>query len=135
MKSKRSNAAKTGEGGYAAKSVVISSFCGALLCAAALSLFALLLSSKDLPMGLFGPIAVFSLVLGCFTAGFVAARMMNCRGMLWGGVCGTVLFLSLVACQGFCAQPGLGIAILPKFVMMLTSGMIGGIFGVNFARR
>ena len=89
MKGKRTAAAKTGEGGYAAKCVALSSFCGVLLCATVLMLFALLLSTKDLPMGLLGPIAVFSLVLGCCISGFVAARMMNCRGMLWGGVCGT----------------------------------------------
>ncbi|MBP1558789.1 MAG: TIGR04086 family membrane protein [Oscillospiraceae bacterium] len=135
MKTKKQMASKTGEGGFAAKSVALSSLFGAVLCAGMLCLFALLISCKDLPLGIMGPMAVLSLILGCLFAGFLCSRMMNCRGMMWGGVCGTVLFLFVVAAQGFCADAGFGIAVLPKFVMMLTSGMIGGVFGVNLRGR
>ena len=135
MNRKRQTTAKTGESGYAVKSVAVSSLLGAALCAGAMCLLALLLSTKDLPLGVFGPMAVFSLILGCFFAGFLCSRMMNCRGMMWGGVCGAALFLCLVAAQGFCPDAGFGVAVLPKFVMMLTSGMIGGVFGVNFKGR
>jgi len=135
MKTKRKPSAKTGESGFAAKSVAIASFLGAVLCAGVLSLFALLLSHKDLPLGVVGPMAVFSLLFGCFFAGVFCSRRMNCRGMMWGGICGGVLFLLLAVAQGFCPDASFGIAVLPKFVMMVTSAMIGGVFGVNYGRR
>ena len=106
MKTKKQMSSKTGEGGFAAKSVAVSSLFGSALCAGVLCLFALLLSCKDLPLGIVGPMAVFSLIFGCFFAGFLCSRMMNCRGMMWGGICGTVLFFCLVAAQGFCSGSG-----------------------------
>jgi len=43
--------------------------------------------------------------------------------------------LCLLLAQGISAGGSVGLAALPKFVMMLTSGMLGGVFGVNAAGR
>lgn len=131
MKKQRGKGQKNDGRSFLFKSILWSVLFGAGVCALLMCGFAVALSLYDLPLGIVQPLAVFSLVAGCMAAGYLCARKNGQRGMVYGGVCGGVLFLCLALAQGLCRGPLFAGAMLPKAAMMLTSGMIGGIFGVN----
>ncbi len=134
MKKLKNNPSASQEHRWQIKNIALAVLWGAVACGLLLCGFALLLAVQDLPLGIVQPFTVFSLICGCFVAGYIASRRSGQRGMLTGGLCGGTMFLCLLAAQGFCAGPLAGAATLAKLAMMLTSGMIGGIFGVNRRR-
>ena len=135
MKKNRVKGIQKGEGNYRIKCTAIACLGGSAAIFVLLMLFSVILSSYDLPLGVLQPMAVLAILTGCFLAGFICARLMNQHGMVWGGICGGILFICLVLAQAMGQSACFGISMLPKCVMVLTAGMLGGVFGVNFARR
>ena len=134
MKKKRVNGTQTSERSFELKSVVVSVLCGVIVMALFLFAFALFYANYDLPLGLLQPLAIITLLMGCLVSGFICSRLINHRGMRWGGICGVLLFLCLLSYFLITQGQPLGNMVFSKCAMMTTSGMIGGIFGVNFGR-
>ena len=101
-----------------------------LLCA-----FALILSVKDLPHGAITPMAIAAVVVGCFVAGYCAGRTIRAGGLVYGLLCGTVIFLFAFFCELMLIGGGFSILLLYKYIIYISSGMIGGVLGVNKRRK
>ncbi len=72
---------------------------------------------------------------GAFLGGWLAARLIGERGLLWGLVCGAVsgaaVLLIALALRGEAPLP----AALTRLGALLLAGAVGGILGVGGRRR
>jgi len=134
MKTQKVRKSQSFEKRYELKSMAISLLGGCLISVLFMFAFALVYVYQDLPLELFHPLGVFILVVGCLAAGFICARLVNQHGMMWGGTCGSILFLCLLAVNLLFICYPLGSLVFTKAIMMITAGMLGGILGVNFGR-
>ncbi len=116
------------------KPILLACLFGVVAMGVLLSLFALAYSLYDLPLLLMGWVATAALVLGCFTGGFACAHMLRQKGMMWGGVCGCILFGLLLLICGMLPEAYVGIAAFFRLCIMAVAGMIGGVVGVNLGR-
>ena len=116
---------------------VVALACGAgvALVAAVLFAAALVISSVDFPQSGIAPVAILASVIGCFGAGFLCARMTQSAGLLYGLLCGSIIFLLCLVCEVAFLGGGLGVLALYKYAICAISGMIGGVLGVNKRRK
>ncbi len=107
---------------------------GVLCCTLLLLLCALLVRSVDIPIGAVTPLAVTSAAAGAFAAGWTAARIAGCRGLVWGALCGGLLTL-IILVAGLVRAGGIdpGFAAVKAAVMTLAGGL-GGVLGVGKTR-
>ena len=88
-----------------------------------------------IPQAAVTPMAVAAAAIGAFVGGFVAARIAKTRGILFGALCGLILYL-LVMASGFAVLRDIrGTYAVVKLALMVVSAAVGGILGVNFRRR
>lgn len=108
---------------------------GAVGCLVLLLVFAAILAAQDIPQAAVTPMAVAAAAIGAFVGGFVAARIAKTRGILFGALCGLILYL-LVMASGFAVLRDIrGTYAVVKLALMVVSAAVGGILGVNFRRR
>ena len=100
-----------------------------------LSLFAALMTVRDLPHSAVVPMSILGVAAGTILAGYCCARILRERGLLWGLGCGTVIFLLAFFCELMLLGQPVGILALYKYIIYAASGMIGGVLGVNKKRR
>ena len=121
----------------AVRAVVIGTFAGAVLCAALLALCTLaFVSSENVPHGFLQPFVIFISVLSSFFGGYVTARLLKQRGLIFGMVSGTLLFLlfflaGLVLSQSHSVTSEAA----ARFAVMLISGGVGGLLAVSRRSR
>lgn len=117
--------------GRGVKPVIISTVSGVAVCIAMLLLFSLILSTQNIPQAAVSPMATAAVSLGALAAGYVCAKMLREKGLMWGLICGVILsFVVLLASFGLSGS-GLGIPALFKVVFILLCSMLGGVMGVN----
>ncbi len=115
--------------------VIIGTIIGALVCLVILFLFAALMAAQDIPKMAVTPMAVVAAALGAFVAGFSSARVAGVRGLLYGVLCGIVLYvLILLAGFGLLQDVRGWFALIKLLICMICAG-IGGVIGVNFRKR
>ena len=107
---------------------------GVVCCTLWLLLAAMLINTVDIPQTAVAPLAVFAAGLGAFAAGLVTALVTGCRGLMWGAVCGALLYLVLLV-AGLARTGGVdgGYALL-KLVVLTLCGGVGGLLAVNRKR-
>lgn len=115
--------------------VAVSVGIGAIVCIAFLVLFAVIISSRDIPQSAIDPMAIFAVSVGSFVAGLCCARVVRNNGLMCGLVCGVILSVIVMLCGLAVPDNGLGLGALIKVMIMLFSGMLGGVLGVNTKRR
>ena len=98
-------------------------------------LLAAALSIGNVPAMLFSPLTVIILALGGFTGGFASSRISGEKGIFCGAASGTVYFLLVWISGAFFEYSGFGTAALIKAIMIIISGSLGGIIGVNYIKR
>lgn len=117
------------------RTVGLSSLLGVGITAVLLLLFALAMSSVDLPHGAVFPLAAAAGVAGCAGAGFISGYVVRKGGLLLGLACGGLIFLLTLFCElTFCGGE-VGTQALYKLTICCFSGMTGGVFGVNCKRK
>ena len=94
-------------------------------------LSALFLSLCMLPVGAIPVLTSISLALGGLAAGIVTAYFIGEKGLVFGALCGILLFLLffVISLLGLRTAPTL--ATLIKGIIGVVAGGIGGIIGVN----
>lgn len=117
------------------KVVAFSCLMGIIITAAMLFIAALIISSVDFPQSGIAPLAIGASVAGCFAAGFLCGRITKGGGLLYGLVCGLVIFFLCLLCEVSFMGGEMGILALYKLVVCVTSAMIGGVLGVNKRRK
>ena len=107
---------------------------GMVCCTLLLLLAAAVMNTVDVPQGAVVPLAVCAAGCGAFAAGLAAALVAGRRGLLWGAVCGALLFLCLVL-AGIVRFGGVdgGFAAI-KAAVLTFCGAVGGLIGVNRKR-
>lgn len=121
----------------AVRAVVVGALSGAVLCAVLLALCTLaFVSSENVPHGFLQPFVICISVLSSFFAGYVTARLLKQRGLIFGMVSGLLLFLlfflsGLVLSQNACVASEVTIRLLT----MVISGGLGGLLAVSRKSR
>lgn len=94
-----------------------------------------LASIKRMPWELLPLLATAGAGAGAFLGGWLAARLIGERGLVWGLVCGAVsgaaVLLIVLALRGEASLP----AALTRLGALLLAGAAGGILGVGGRRR
>ena len=96
-----------------------------------LFIFAVIMHFADMDLLWAGPFATVALGTGCLIGSNFSSRKLKSRGLLTGLTVAGVQFalLSIIA-LGF-SYDGVGMLTLIHAAVMLLSGAIGGVFGVN----
>ena len=85
----------------------------------------------DLDDGFATPFASISAAAGCLISSFFASRRFGSGGLLNGVICGGVTFVITLLISLWLDKGGLTVNTLFNLIIMLLSGLIGGIWGVN----
>lgn len=115
--------------------VAISVLIGAVCCALVLLLMSVIVSSQNIPQFAIDPMAIFSICVGGFAAGFCCARIMREGGLAYGALCGVVLTIIVMLAGLAIKDNSFGIPALLKIAFIMLSSMLGGVLGVNTKRR
>ncbi len=106
---------------------------GMVCCTLLLLLVALLLSTVDIPHSAVTPLAITVAGISAFLAGLTTALATRRHGLLWGAVCGALLYLILLVAGLIRSGDVNGAYALVKFGVFTLCGAIGGL--VVAARR
>lgn len=103
---------------------------GAAVCAAITLLCSLLMSIIQLPIEWGSGLGLFSLSLGCLTAGYVLGRKKKKEGIKQGFLCGTALLLISLLLGIFFGEISFW-GFIGKALICILAGITGGVAGVN----
>ena len=121
------------------KKFLISVFLGAgigmLSSAILIFMFAAALSVGDVPAMLFSPITVIILAFGGFAGGFASSRISGEKGIICGAFSGIIYFSVIWLFGTLFENLGSGTVAFIKATMIIISGALGGIIGVNYIKR
>ena len=115
--------------------LMISGVVGAMFVFMILLLFAsALVSMGSMDTGTFIPVNMVSLSIGSFVGGWLCARFMKEKGLIWGMLCALAVFVftaSVLFIMG--VEPT--VQVLLRLLLMLPAGAIGGVLGVNKKKK
>lgn len=134
MKSARTRQ-QQGTGMFYLRGILLSVGLGVLLCFVLMLLFSIVMSFNNVPQSLYFPMTILASCVGGFAAGYSAARCFMERGLLWGLLCGGILFVLLVISDAVVSHEGLGLISFVKLAMILIVSAIGGLIGVNRKKK
>ena len=100
-----------------------------------LLLFSALVSVKDIPQSMIDPMAIFSLCVGAFVAGFRCSRVVRSRGLVYGAFSGVMFSVVVIFAGMISGAGGIGMPTVFRCVFILLCAMIGGVLGVNVRKR
>jgi putative membrane protein (TIGR04086 family) len=75
------------------------------------------------------------IIFGGFCGGFSGARISGEKGIVCGMLSGVIIFAAVWIIGGILSVGGFGISAITKALMIILSGSIGGIIGVNYIKR
>lgn len=114
------------------KGVLFGVLTGGMIIAALLCLCAVIfVYSNSLPDQYVEYIMLVIDFLGGLFGGYISSRIIKARGIIWGGVCGLMLFFIILIAGMSTSDSTLTVSTLFKLLSLLISGIIGGIKGVN----
>lgn len=118
------------------RAIVIGTLAGAVICLVLLMIGALgFVSSKHIPQSVVSPVTIAVSAIGAIFAGYVTARILRVRGMLYGVLSGLLLYLLLFIAGVAAAGEALTVVAFIKLLVMALSGAVGGILAVNKKSR
>jgi putative membrane protein (TIGR04086 family) len=116
-------------------SIAVGTGIGMLSSAILIFLMAAILTVGNIPAVIISPATVFFLASGGLFGGFSSAKISGEKGIFCGAASGTVYFLLVWISGAFFEYSGFGTAALIKAIMIIISGSLGGIIGVNYIKR
>ena len=116
-----------------ARPIVIGACVGAISCL--LVLLAAVMAAQNIPKAAVTPMAIVAAAFGSFIGGIVSARISGEKGLLYGAGAGLLLYVVVIIAGFAVLQDVWGTTILVKLAVMVASGAVGGIIGVNMKRR
>lgn len=106
-----------------------------LICLITLIVFSAIMHFRSIPLILINPFAIAASVLGAFSGGFMTTRITKSNGLVLGAITGFLLFVIVVLLGLTLFKDNVGTLTLVKMAIMVLSGSIGGIAGVNVSSR
>ncbi|MEG1942297.1 MAG: TIGR04086 family membrane protein [Angelakisella sp.] len=129
----------TGAGGKSIlenyKVIVFACLIGIITTATILILSAIVISRVDFPQSGIAPLAIGASVTGAFVAGFVCGKITKNSGLLYGFICGLLIFFASLLCEVSFMGGEMGILALYKMIVAVTASMIGSVLGVNNRKK
>lgn len=117
-------------------STIIGSFAGIISCALLLIICALALTkSSGIPHLAVSPLVMIVAGMGAFIGGYVSALISKQNGMMCGLICGFIMFLILFIASLITVRTALSMNTIVRLLLMLLTGAIGGILGVNKRKK
>lgn len=107
---------------------VFTGICVSLACIATFSAFTLFFMDSIQFTDFFGSASLFS---GAFASGHICGKYRRRNGLAEGVLCGVTIYLLLFLAG---ATIGVGFPGLRRLLMLILSGAIGGVTGVNSKR-
>lgn len=118
------------------RSVLIGSLTGILICVFLLILCAFMFTkSNNLPYVMVQPMTIAIAGIGAFAGGYCSARVSMERGMMCGMMCGFIMFVAMFIAGLISVRESLTMITVIRFTLMLLTGAIGGIVGVNKRKK
>lgn len=122
-----------------ARKKMISVLTGAISGSAVVLLIIVLFSfiivkSENVNYSLLMPFGMAASCVGAFSCGFISARISGSAGMLIGAISGAVMFVLLLGLSVLLGILPEAVSLL-RLVLMVLSGAIGGVVGVNRKRK
>ncbi len=120
----------------AVRAVIFGAVAGAALCAVLLALCSIaFVSSENLPHGFLKPFILGISVLSAGFSGFIAAKILKRRGLIFGTLSGLLLFLLFLTAGLTLSEGGGAKEAGIRLLVMALSGGIGGFLSVNGKSR
>lgn len=134
MKSDKSR--NSGTVAKAVKAVAVGTVVGFGICMLILLVITfMLVKIQNFPEALVVPVAISTACIGAFFGGYFSARVKKNNGLAMGAVCSLLMFVVLLLIGSAFLGDAFGIVSLLRMGVMLISGAIGGVLGVNKRRR
>ena len=122
--------------GKITKAVIWGTVIGAVVCMIILLLISFIfVKMQSVPEAAITPVAIVIVCIGAFVGGYFSARIKKNMGMAVGAITAMLMFVILLLIGTACFGDNLGIVSLLRMAVMLISGAIGGILGVNKRKR
>lgn len=106
-----------------------------VVCLVLLFIFSFLMSKMDISASLISPITIAITAVTGFVSGFVCARITRKNGLVMGAICSAILFLIFWLFSAICLKEGISVLGIVKLVLLVVSGCLGGVLGVNKKER
>ena len=114
------------------KAIAIGSLCGLICCSLLLIFLAFIFTkSSNPPHTLVEPLMMVATGIGTFIGGYISSIISKEKGMLCGILCGFLMFIFIFIAGLISVRESLTILTLVRLSIMLVSGALGGIIGVN----
>ncbi len=100
-----------------------------------LFLIAVIMYYADIGNNFSSPLASIGLGIGCFSGGLFSAKKIGKNGLISGLLVSSILFIIVAIASLTATIKNVGILTLIHLAVMLLSGCIGGILGVNGKKK
>lgn len=100
-----------------------------------LFLISIIMYYADIDSSMASPLASIGLILGCFVGGFYTSKKHEKKGLIIGFTTSAIFFIILSIASLSISTDNFGLLSLIHSLVMLLSGGIGGILGVNNKRK
>lgn len=119
-----------------AKAVISGTIIGAIMCMLMLIIVSFVfVKIQSVPETAVVPAAIFIACAGAFVGGYFAARIRKSTGMAVGAISALLMFIILLLVGMLFMGDNFGVVSFLRMVLMLLSGAIGGVLGVNKRKR
>lgn len=117
------------------KTLLLSTFIAYAITIICFIFYAILLTYSQITENYLSLIVTIITVLSVFISGFETAKKVNNKGLFWGGLAG-LIYASLLLIVGYSFSDSFTIDLKSFFLvlLMLLSGSVGGIFGINLKK-
>lgn len=134
---KKTRLSKTDEGKAMKqlKTITFSVAVGTLVCAGLLFGLSFLVTVQDIPHKLFSYLSTFACGLGSLSGGFLAAKLLKEKGLVFGISVGATMAVLLFIIGAMFQGLEIGIFMYIRTTAVLLSGAFGGILGVNTKKK
>lgn len=117
------------------RAVVIGTVIGTVVCLLLLVVMAAIIAAQDVPSVAVAPMAVIAAAAGALVGGFFCARIARQKGLLWGALCGLLLYLLILLAGTIWFRDSQSSYWLIKLAILASCGGVGGVLGVNLKKR
>ena len=115
--------------------ILLSALWGLAVILLLLLLFAFLLSSKDISIGLVAPLTTIIIALGGTVGGLRCGSTLRQNGLINGALTGTVIFIVLILLSFTLPGTEPGLLALYKLLLLAVSASVGSILAVNRRKK
>ncbi len=117
------------------KKLIISLFAAISITLLSLFFVAIIMHFAEIGSEYSSPLSAIGLAVGCFFGGFIYSKLCGKKGLICGVTVSSILFGIITLISLSISLKSIGILTLIHLIVMLISGSMGGILGVNMNKK